>query len=51
MEMHMVHINSKYVGADGSLDGGYATNADGLAVIGFMFKMDPRKVKLFHQIK
>ena len=37
MELHMVHINSKYVDAEGNLDGGYATNADGLAVLGLMF--------------
>ena len=36
----MVHINSKYVDAEGNLDGGYATNADGLAVLGFMFEVD-----------
>lgn len=43
LEMHMVHINSKYVQEDGTLDDGYATNADGLAVIGFLFKIDERK--------
>ena len=36
----MVHINSKYVDAEGNLDGGYATNADGLAVLGFMFEVN-----------
>ena len=41
MELHMVHINSKYVDAEGNLDGGYATNADGLAVLGFMFEVSP----------
>ena len=35
----MVHINSKYVDAEGNLDGGYATNGDGLAVLGFMFEV------------
>ena len=40
MELHMVHINSKYVDAEGNLDGGYATNADGLAVLGFMFEVN-----------
>jgi len=39
MELHMVHINSKYVDAEGNLDGGYATNGDGLAVLGFMFEV------------
>ena len=50
MEMHMVHVNTKYVMANGQLDGGYATEADGLAVIGFLFKMDPRKVKCIHEL-
>ena len=36
----MVHINSKYVDAEGNLDGGYATNGDGLAVLGFMFEVN-----------
>ena len=36
----MVHINSKYVDAEGNLDGGYATNADGLDVLGFMFEVN-----------
>ena len=40
MELHMVHINSKYVDAQGNLDGGYATNGDGLAVLGFMFELN-----------
>ena len=48
--MHLVHINSKYVDAGGNLDGLYATEDDGLAVIGFMFKMDPRKVKFIHEL-
>ena len=44
MEMHMVHINSKYVGDDGTLDDSYATEADGVAVLGFMFEVNARKV-------
>ena len=40
MEMHMVHINSKYVGDDGTLDDSYATEADGVAVLGFMFEVN-----------
>ena len=39
----MVCYNSKYVGDDGSLDDAYATNADGVAVLGFLFKLG-RKV-------
>ena len=44
----MVHVNSKYVNSDGTLDPLYATNDDGLAVVGFMFKIDPRKVICIH---
>ena len=35
----MVHINSKYVDEQGNLDGAFATNKDGLAVLGFMFEL------------
>ena len=37
MEMHMVHINNRYVNVDGTLDDDYAVNADGVAVFGFLF--------------
>ena len=40
----MVHINSKYVNDDGTLDPGYATNCDGVAVLGFMFKVKKSEV-------
>ena len=33
----MVHYNSKYVGTDGTLDSAYSTEADGVAVLGFVF--------------
>jgi carbonic anhydrase len=39
LEMHMVHINSKYVNDDGTLDSAFATNADGAAVLGFMLSV------------
>ena len=40
LEMHMVHINSKYVDDEGNLDTAYATESDGLAVLGFLFHVD-----------
>ena len=36
--MHMVCINTKYILDDGSLDGDYLENKDGVAVLGFLFK-------------
>merc|ERR1711981_699965 len=39
--MHMVHINCKYYDTtDGSLDDAYASTADGVAVLGFLFDVD-----------
>ena len=40
LEMHMVHVNSKYVDKDGKLDGDFLKSADGLAVLGFMFELN-----------
>jgi len=37
LEMHMVCINSKYVNSDGTKDDAYGTEADGVAVLGFLF--------------
>ena len=37
--MHMVHINTKYIGEDGDLDDGYTENDDGAAVLGFVFEV------------
>ena len=34
----MVCINTRYVNDDGSLDGDYLENKDGVAVLGFLFK-------------
>ena len=45
MEMHMVCINSKYIETDGTLNDEYGTNADGVAVLGFMFQLG-KEVKL-----
>ena len=39
MEMHMVHVNSRYVKSDGTLDSTYTSATDGLAVLGFMFQL------------
>jgi len=45
MEMHMVCINTKYINADGTLDGNYLVIQDGVAVLGFLFdvRRGPRK--------
>ena len=40
----MVHINSKYINEDGTLDPGYGSNSDGVAVLGFMFKVKKSEV-------
>ena len=40
LEMHMVHVNSKYVDKDGTLNGDFLKSADGLAVLGFMFELN-----------
>ena len=45
MEMHMVHINSKYVFDDGELDESFLTAEDGLSVLGFMFELGDEVLK------
>ena len=40
----MVHINSKYINEDGTIDPGYGSNSDGVAVLGFMFKVKKSEV-------
>ena len=52
MEMHMVCINTKYVNADGTLAGEYLENPDGVAVLGFLFRVrrGPRRVCEFENI-
>jgi carbonic anhydrase len=42
MEMHMVCINSKYIVND-TVDDAYLTNPDGVAVLGFMFKLGEKE--------
>ena len=49
MEMHMVHINSKYVFDDGELDESFLTAEDGLSVLGFMFELGDGVMKSIHQ--
>ena len=51
MEMHMVHVNSKYVKDDGTIDPATFQDPNGLAVLGFMFKVKSCAVtneKLWH---
>ena len=43
----MVHVNSKYVNPDGSLNPDLFQNPDGLAVLGFMFKVKSSEVIQF----
>ena len=40
MEMHMVHVNSKHVRSDGTLDASYSSEALGVAVLGFVFQVN-----------
>ena len=50
MEMHMVHINSKYVFDDGELDETFLTAEDGLSVLGFMFELGDGVMKsVYHK--
>ena len=44
MEMHMVHVNSKYLNDDGTVDPIAYQTSDGLAVLGFMFKVKSSEV-------
>ena len=44
MEMHMVHANSKYVNDDGKVDQMAYQTPDGLAVLGFLFKVKSSEV-------
>ena len=46
MEMHVVHWNTKYAKSDGSVGDNILDNVDGLAVTGFMFKLDVSRTKL-----
>ena len=34
----MIHVNTKYIYENGSLDPAHKTNKDGLAVLGFLYK-------------
>ena len=46
MEMHMVHVNSKYLNDDGTVDPVAKQTSDGLAVLGFMFKVKSSEVTI-----
>ena len=46
--MHMVHVNSKYVDKDGTLNGDFLKSADGLAVLGFMFELNSTVWKYYY---
>ena len=48
MEMHMVHVNSKYLNDDGTVDPIAYQTSDGLAVLGFMFKVKSSEVKIIN---
>ena len=44
MEMHMVHIEDRYIDSDGTYDwNGALADANGLAVLGIFFNVDPKK--------
>ena len=36
----MVHVNSKHVGSDGTLDASYSSESLGVAVLGFVFEVN-----------
>ena len=48
MEMHMVHVNSKYLNDDGTVDPVAKQTPDGLAVLGFMFKVKSSEVTIIN---
>ena len=48
MEMHMVHVNSKYLNDDGTVDPVAYQTSDGLAVLGFMFKVKSFQVTIIN---
>ena len=50
MEMHMVHVNSKYVKCDGTLDSTHLSSADGIAVLGFMFELGDEDCTILESI-
>ena len=44
LEVHMVHVEDKYVGADGTIDvTGATSDGSGLAVLGIFFRVDNMK--------
>ena len=51
LEMHMVHIEDKYIDSEGTYDwDGALTDPNGLAVLGIFFNVDPKKPQVNQQI-
>ena len=47
MEMHMVHINNKYMNhEEKDLNHDYLANKNGIAVLGFLFNVSGTKVNI-----
>ena len=52
LEMHMVHVNGAFIGADGTIDIAAATaDPAGLAVLGIFFKVAPKKSQVCLNLK
>ena len=50
LEMHMVHIEDKYIDAEGTYDmDGALADPNGLAVLGIFFDVDPKKPQVNQQ--
>ena len=48
--MHMVHIEDKYIDAEGTYDmDGALDDPNGLAILGIFFDVDPKKPQVNHQ--
>ena len=44
LEVHLVHVEDKYIGADGTVDAdGAFADGSGLAVLGIFFRVDNMK--------
>ena len=51
LEMHMVHIEDKYIDSEGTFDlDGALADPNGLAVLGIFFNVDPKKPQVNQQI-
>ena len=50
LEMHMVHIEDRYINAEGTYDlHGALADPNGLAVLGIFFDADPKKPQVNQQ--